>query len=388
MLCSGCALDSEKTGVHYTSWRRIMQASHRAPAAAARNASTAAGYRGPQRPEECKRIEAEHKHKRDANKCLKGTIDCLSGYELTLDREWQVSTRQPGGAAASIMGASAGGEVSGGAGSGGATMEKPLMRRGVNSASVGQLAAQLSVLDTLMETVSFAIESIHQRQPATVLGDRSWWGMGTIGNKFLQAHGYYELVQKEARAKARTRRGTRAAEGLIVCEVGLNAGHSAVLLLEAAGANASLVMFDLGGLTYTQTARQLVHRLYPGQMEYIEGDSRSTTPAFAQRRPQVCDVMSIDGNHAAGWVERDLRTAQAMSKPGALVLLDDMVTHRPDMGRPAVEEAERLGVLSGLRCTPDRVLSLPLMHRFDQGGQAKYVAHAWCHARFADHSNT
>ena len=72
-----------------------------------------------------------------------------------------------------------------------------------------------------------------------------------------------------------------------------------------------------------------------------------------------------------------------MSRPGALLLLDDMTTHREDLGRPGVERAAREGMLRGLKCTPDVVLAIPGTHRFASDGNAKYVAHAWCHARFA-----
>ena len=98
----------------------------------------------------------------------------------------------------------------------------------------------------------------------------------------------------------------------------------------------------------------------------------------------MCDVTSVDGNHNAASVGRDLEAAQRMSpRPGALLLLDDMVTHRDDLGRSGVERAVQDGLLTGLHCAPDGVVVLPRAHRFASSGDAKYVAHAWCHARFA-----
>ena len=77
------------------------------------------------------------------------------------------------------------------------------------------------------------------------------------------------------------------------------------------------------------------------------------------------------------------RTTRAISKPGALLLLDDMVTHRPDMGRPGIEAATRDGILRDLSCSPDTLAALPQAHRFANDGPAKLIALAWCHARFA-----
>ena len=294
-----------------------------------------------------------------SKRCLKGTLDCLDPYESQLPRVWQVAT-PPGVPGNTTM----------------------------------------AMLDSLLEMVSFAIEEKHDRRPAFILRDRVWWGMGMIGNKFAQAHGYFALVQAEARRKAPA--------GLTICEVGLNGGHSAVVFLQAAGRQSRLYMFDVP-MPYAKTAQKIIERLYPGQMEYLEGDSRVTsaeahtpllvctlltmvcalcvlqvtTPKFAREHGQICDVMSIDGNHHADAVMQDLHAARRMSRPGALLVLDDMVTHRDDMGRPGVERFAISGGLTGLECTPDLVMAIPEKHRFDYSRSVKYVAHAWCHARFA-----
>lgn len=280
---------------------------------------------------------------RDAyGRCLKGTLDCLDAHERAEPREWQTAT----------------------------TYDPSLDVHAARDLDTSN--ATLSLLDALLETVSFAIEEAHQHKPKIILGDRIWWGMGMVGNKFAQAHSYFEMVRAEARRKAPL--------GLTICEVGLNGGHSAVVFLEAAGRGATLQMFDGGALPYTATAIRLVERLYPKQMHLTKGDSRVTTPKFASERGRVCDVMSIDGGHEADVITKDLDAAIKMSKPGALLLLDDMNEHL-GKGRPVIEKAARDGVLNRLRCVPDRVLALPKATRFSSEGQAKYIAHAWCHAR-------
>ena len=111
----------------------------------------------------------------------------------------------------------------------------------------------------------FAIEEKHERKPAYILRDRSWWGMGMVGNRPWQAHAYYDLVEAEARAKP----------DLTICEIGFNAGHSAIVFLEAAGRNATMVSFDFsfangtGFLPYTGTGIRMVRRLFPGQLRFL-----------------------------------------------------------------------------------------------------------------------
>ena len=38
--------------------------------------------------------------------------------------------------------------------------------------------------------------------------------------------------------------------------------------------------------------------------------------------------MSVDGNHLRAQVRSDLHLARRMSRPGGLLLLDDMITHK------------------------------------------------------------
>jgi len=72
---------------------------------------------------------------------------------------------------------------------------------------------------------------------------------------------------------------------------------------------------------------------------------------------------------------QDLHAARHMSRPGALLVLDDMVTHRDDMRRPGVERFASSGGLTGLEnleCTPDLVMAIPEKHRFDYSRTVKY----------------
>ena len=171
----------------------------------------------------------------------------------------------------------------------------------------------------------------------------------------------------------------------------MNGGHSAALFLQAAGRGGHLTMFDLGEWSYSRTAVRLIERLFPRQLEYVEGNSHTTLPQYVERHGATCDVFSVDGGHGAIAVLDNLASAHAASRARSLVLLDDMTTHRADMGRPLVDAAAKAGLLSELSCTPDVLLAVPRTHRFlmtnasDAYGTPKafrMIAHAYCHARF------
>jgi hypothetical protein len=356
-----------------------------------------------------------------AKRSVKGTTDCLDEYEASLPRIWAVATPHaidgPDANSADLCPSLTD------------VLATPTEHRWMrwedpscSSCTLQPCDAKVypccvhsqsrprrrehALLDTLLEAHSFAIEEIHSHKPAVILGSRAWWGMGTVGNRFWQANAYYDLVAREAIAKRHMHRrkgrgsagvgtpdataGSAAAgAGLTICEIGFNAGHSAVVFLEAAGRQAHLYTFDLskpdgsGILPYTGTGLRLVHRLYPNQLSFIEGDSKETGPKFAAEHGRVCDVMSIDGGHRAEEVRADLKAARSMSKAGALLIIDDMITHRPDMGRAGLETAARDGLLTNLTCAADRLAAISSENRFASDGPAKYIALAFCHARFA-----
>ena len=265
-----------------------------------------------------------------SKRCLKGTLECLDPYESKLPHVWQVAT-PPGVPGNTTM----------------------------------------AMLDSLLEMVSFAIEEKHDRRPSFILRDRVWWGMGMIGNKFAQAHGYFALVQAEARRKAPA--------GLTICEVGLNGGHSAVVFLQAAGRQSRLYMFDIP-MPYAKTAQKIIERLYPGQMEYLEGDSRVTS-AEAHTPLLVCTlltmvcalcVLQVTTPKFAREHWSNMRRHEHRREPprgcrhagssrcaaheppwGATGPRRHGDTpHRDDMGRPGVKRFASSGGLEGTCCTP------------------------------------
>merc|ERR1712176_299544 len=83
-----------------------------------------------------------------------------------------------------------------------------------------------------------------------------------------------------------------------MCQIGFNAGHSAVALLEHAPEGSVLLSLDLGSHSYTQPLEQVVQGIAAelGQTHiFLEGDSAEMLPKF---RHINFDLFFIDGNHA------------------------------------------------------------------------------------------
>jgi predicted O-methyltransferase YrrM len=121
---------------------------------------------------------------------------------------------------------------------------------------------------------------------------------------------------------------------LRICETGFNAGHSAIVLLEALAISrtATYLGFDLGDGPFTRGAAAFINTwLYPGRLRLVIGDSAQTLAPMLSAEPTpstACDLVSIDGNHTPLGVVADVRALRQHISPGAIVFLDDVdVSH-------------------------------------------------------------
>lgn len=128
--------------------------------------------------------------------------------------------------------------------------------------------------------------------------------------------------------------GTIGRELLQVCEIGLNAGHTALLLLEAAPA-ARVVSFDLGDMPWARKQAALLSRAYGTRFKAVFGRSNETVPRFVDgqsngqsngQRATQCDVAFLDGGKSEAMRLADLRNVRTLARPGALLLFDEITT--------------------------------------------------------------
>jgi len=117
----------------------------------------------------------------------------------------------------------------------------------------------------------------------------------------------------------------RPHRNLSICEVGFNACLSSLLLLEAAP-EATVHSFDLGDMPWSSTASRILRDVYgPARFSgVVFGDSARTIRARHRERPLDCDVAFVDGDKSFEGRLQSLLDLRNVSRPGALVLLDDL----------------------------------------------------------------
>ncbi|MFQ5463426.1 MAG: class I SAM-dependent methyltransferase [Phycisphaerae bacterium] len=115
----------------------------------------------------------------------------------------------------------------------------------------------------------------------------------------------------------------------IVAETGLNAGHSACVILRAMETygGGMLMSFDIGRHDATQQAADLIKERYP-DFHYIRGDTKETlagtmAQALGSNHDATLDLAIVDGGHDIETARNDLLVFDALLKPGGFLWLDD-----------------------------------------------------------------
>jgi predicted O-methyltransferase YrrM len=137
-----------------------------------------------------------------------------------------------------------------------------------------------------------------------------------------------------------------------VCEVGFNAGHSAINAL-ATNPNITLVAFDLGALPWSQGMSDFVHQMFPGRFKYIKGSSFDTLPQYARQvrsgSAVACDLFFIDGDHSYDGASKDFANALQATAPNAYLVADDYTQSFPGVVR-AWDEMVQGGLIEEVLC--------------------------------------
>ena len=109
-----------------------------------------------------------------------------------------------------------------------------------------------------------------------------------------------------------------------ICEVGFNAGLSALLFLLAAP-NSRFISFDLGDFRWSRYAASALREAFPSTSHYmgtVYGSSSVTIPAADQGLK--CDVMFVDGDKRPSGRFADLQNFRQRSYSGARLFFDDL----------------------------------------------------------------
>lgn len=109
-----------------------------------------------------------------------------------------------------------------------------------------------------------------------------------------------------------------------ICEIGFNAGHSLLLMLDN-NPTAEYVVFDLCNHTYTIPCLEYIAKQYPKtKIEFIVGDSTVSMPNYIKQNPNYkFDFIHVDGGHDLENVINDYNNSYLLIKEGGLILFDD-----------------------------------------------------------------
>jgi predicted O-methyltransferase YrrM len=114
-----------------------------------------------------------------------------------------------------------------------------------------------------------------------------------------------------------------------VVEIGFNAGFSSHAFLSARD-DVVVTSFDLGEHGYGSRAKAQIDDDFPGRHTLIVGDSLTTVPDFADAHPgETFDLVFIDGGHSYDVAAADIRNMRRLSDPDTVVVIDDLLPHRP-----------------------------------------------------------
>jgi predicted O-methyltransferase YrrM len=111
-------------------------------------------------------------------------------------------------------------------------------------------------------------------------------------------------------------------------EIGMNAGHSAAVVLSACP-TLSVVSFDIGSHRYVPTAAGYLARQFVGRHHLVVGDSLVTLPAYAASFTAGFDGLLIDGGHTETIAWTDTVNGRRLCRPHGIVVMDDVAPDVP-----------------------------------------------------------
>jgi len=112
---------------------------------------------------------------------------------------------------------------------------------------------------------------------------------------------------------------TLAKEKTNICEIGVNAGHSLLLMLEV-NPTANYVLFDIGSHKYTRPCVDYIRSVYPDtSIQILYGDSKETMPRYEGS----FDLIHVDGGHELPELTSDYRESTRLIRKGCPIVFDD-----------------------------------------------------------------
>ncbi len=112
-----------------------------------------------------------------------------------------------------------------------------------------------------------------------------------------------------------------------ICEIGFNAGHSALLFLMANPNLKEFTIFDICSHQYTLPCINYIVSAFPKLLVDLHiGDSTTSMPIFCDKYPQlreIYDLVHVDGGHFEECIKSDMIYADILVKVNGLLIIDD-----------------------------------------------------------------
>ena len=111
-----------------------------------------------------------------------------------------------------------------------------------------------------------------------------------------------------------------------ICEIGVNACHSLLIML-LVNPTAEYLLFDLGNHRYTAPCLKYLRGAFPSaKIQIVYGNSVETVAAYIKENPKECgtyDFCHIDGGHAEDVFSHDYTNMKSLAAKNAPVVFDD-----------------------------------------------------------------
>lgn len=117
----------------------------------------------------------------------------------------------------------------------------------------------------------------------------------------------------------------RKTDAQVVAEIGFNVGFSALAFLEGLP-EVEVVSFEIDRRLSVDLAKEFIDARYPGRHELVVGNSMEAVPSYTGAPP---DLVFVDGGHDYEVALADIENSRKIAKPGAIVVVDDLVPWHP-----------------------------------------------------------
>jgi hypothetical protein len=112
-----------------------------------------------------------------------------------------------------------------------------------------------------------------------------------------------------------------------ICEIGFNAGHSCLMLLDKVKKGVEYIIFDICEHSYTRPCIEYVKSQFPQiSFQLNAGDSRAVLPIWSNVNSHLLktfDIVHVDGGHDTSCLCVDIGFALLLAKKDGIVIVDD-----------------------------------------------------------------